>query len=354
MRIESSTLSMQGGSSVVSAMSIQESLMIRTSQGSVSMNSSSFDVQEFSQQGISVSTSVISSVPDTSETSDEGSITTEQELKIRMLEVFLTRLTGKNVKLQTPKLKLESMGYDKNAQLYSRAKAMSGFAGVQLQSGFGLVYNRNEIQIEKTRVSFAAEGIVKTADGREIKLNLNFNIDQEIVRQSSLTLQAGDTLKDPLVINFGGSVASFSNKTMSFDIDFDGTKDSIAMLNSGSGYLALDRNNNGIVDDGAELFGPKTDNGFQELALYDEDGNGWIDEGDSIFNHLKIWYHDEQGNNRLVALTDKNVGAIYLGSIDTSMNMYSGTQMAGALKRSGFVLLENGESRVVQELNLKI
>lgn len=354
MRIESSALSMQGSSSVVSAMSIQESLMIRTSQGSVSMNSSSFDVQEFSQQGISASTTAISSVPDTSETSDECSITTEQELKIRMLEVFLTRLTGKNVKLQTPRLKLEGLTYDKNAQLYSRAKAMSGLAQVQLQSGFGLVYNRDEIQIERSRVSFAAEGIVKTADGREIQLSLNFNIDQEIIRQSSANLQIGNTLKDPLVINFGGSVASFSSKTMSFDIDLDGKNDTVAMLNSGSGYLALDRNNNGIVDDGTELFGPKTNNGFQELAVYDEDGNGWIDEGDSIFNHLRIWYHDEQGNSRLVALTDKNVGAIYLGSMDTPMNMYSGAQMAGALKKSGFVLLENGESRIMQELDLKI
>jgi hypothetical protein len=118
--------------------------------------------------------------------------------------------------------------------------------------------------------------------------------------------------------------------------------------------LVLDRNGNGKVDDGRELFGPQTDNGYGELAQYDEDGNGWIDENDSIFQHLKIWYHDEQGNSQLMALTNKNVGAICLGSVKTSMNMYNSSGMAGVLRESGLVLLENGESRVMQELDVRI
>ncbi len=351
MRIESSALSMQGSSSAVSMVSVQESLSIQTGQGSVGVISSSFDVQEFSQKSVSVSTSMTSSA---SELNGEELVTTEQELRIRLLENFLTRMAGKKIKFQIPKLKLYSEGYDQDAQPSGSLKLASLPFRLQRGGGFNLMYSKNEIQMEKTRVSFAAAGVVKTADGREISLNLNFNIDQEIVRSSSFQLKAGEALKDPLVINFGGSTASFSNRTMSFDLDFDGDEDTVKMLDAGSGYLALDKNDNGEVDDGTELFGPTTDNGYGELAQYDEDGNGWIDEGDSIFNHLKIWYHDDQGNSHLVALTDKNVGAIYLGSVDTRMNMYSQTDMAGALKRSGLVLLENGESRIMQELDLKI
>ena len=351
MRIESSTLSMQGSSSAVSMVSVQESLSVRTGQGSVGVISSSFDVQEFSQKSVLVSTSVTSSA---SEANDDDLITTEQELRIRLLENFLTRMTGKKIKLRVPRIKLYSDGYNRNAQPSGSLKLVSLPGGLQSGGGFSLIYNKNEIQMEKTRVSFAAEGTVKTEDGREISLNLNFNIDQEVVQSSSFQLKAGEVLKDPLVINFGGSTASFSNKTMSFDLDFDGDKDAVKMLNAGSGYLALDKNNNGEVDDGTELFGPQTDNGYGELAQYDEDGNGWIDEGDSIFNHLKIWYHDEQGDSHLVALTDKDIGAIYLGSVETQMDMYSQTDMAGELKRSGLVLLENGESRIMQELDLKI
>ncbi len=353
MRIESSALSMQGGSSVVSMMSVQESLNIWTGQGSAGASASSFDVREFSQQGITVSTSVTSSAVETPETEEDGMVLSEQELKIKLLEDFLSRLCGKRVRFL--KIRQIAEGYDNSGQAGNLKIAFSDNRATRLGSGFGLIYNRSETQIERSRVSFAAEGIVKTADGREISLNLSFNIDQEVMRHSSIQMKAGAALKDPLVINFGGSVASFTNSTMSFDIDYDGYLDQIHMLNSNSGYLALDHNNNGKVDDGRELFGPQTDNGYGELAGYDEDGNGWIDENDSIFNHLKIWYHDGQGNSKLVALTDKNIGAIYLGSVDTQMNMYSpAAEMAGRLRQSGLVLLENGESRVMQELDVRI
>ena len=357
MRIESSTLGMQGGSSVVSMTSIEESLNVWTGQGSASAVSSSFDVQEFSQQGITVNTSVTSSVYSTSTSAEEEPPMTEQELKIKLLEDFLSRLCGKRVKFLIPNLSRITDSYDGKGQAFSNLKiTFSDNRATRLGvgSGFGLIYNRSETQVEKSRVSFAAQGVVKTADGRAINLNLNFNIDQEVAQQSSFQLRAGAALKDPLVINFGGSVASFTDRTMSFDIDYDGVLDSFRTLSANSGYLALDKNNNGTVDDGRELFGPQTDNGYGELAKYDEDGNGWIDENDSVFDQLKIWCHDEQGGSQLVALTDKNVGAIYLGSVDTQMNMYSSAGMAGALKQSGLVLLENGESRIMQELDVRI
>jgi hypothetical protein len=336
-------------------MSVQESLNIWTGQGSAGVRSSSFDVREFSQQGITVNTSVTSAASEASETDEDNLVMSEQELRIKLLENFLSRLSGKRVKFH--RIRQIAEGYDNCGQAGNLKLTFSDNRATRLGlgSGFGLIYNRSETQIERSRVSFEAEGIVKTADGREISLNLNFNIDQEVVRHSSIELRAGEALKDPLVINFGGSVASFTDRTMSFDIDYDGDMDQIHTLNANSGYLALDQNNNGKVDDGRELFGPQTDSGYGELARYDEDGNGWIDENDSIFNQLKIWYHDEQGNSRLAALTDKNIGAIYLGSVDTQMNMYnSSAEMAGRLRQSGLVLLESGESRVMQELDVRI
>lgn len=353
MKIESSNLSLQGSSHVAAATNIEESLNIWTGQGTGNAGLA-VDAQEFTQHAIKISGSMTSLVFETADAAEEDPITSKEELKIRMIEEFLTRLMGKKIKLRVPKIKQISGGYDSSGQALDSLKLVSFSGGLQSSAGFGLIYNRSETQIERSRVSFAAEGVVKTADGREINLNLNFNIDQEIVRQSSFQLRVGSALKDPLVINFGGGVASFSDRTMSFDIDFDGDQDTIQMLNANSGYLALDKNNNGSVDDGSELFGPQTDHGYGELAQYDEDGNGWIDENDSVFNHLKIWYHDEAGSSRLVALTDKNIGAIYLGSVDTQMNMYNSFGMAGALRESGLVLLENGESRIMQELDVRV
>jgi hypothetical protein len=353
LRIESSNMNLQGSSHVVSVVNVEESLNIWTGRGSANA-AAAVDSGELFPQTVKMSSSAASSVCEAPEAAEEDLTGGEEELKLRLIEAFLSRLFGKKVKLKVPRIKLVSGGYDSEGKAVGNLNLVSFSGDRQAGAGFGLIYNRSETQIEKSRVAFAAQGVVKTSDGREISLNLNFSIDQEIIRHSSLQIRAGDALKDPLVINFDGGVASFSDRTMSFDIDFDGDRDILQMLNANSGYLALDRNNNGAIDDGRELFGPRTDQGYGELTEYDEDGNGWIDENDSIFNHLKIWYHDEAGNSRLVALTDKNVGAIYLGSVNTKMNMYNSSGMAGSLRESGLVLLENGESRIMHELDVRV
>ena len=108
---------------------------------------------------------------------------------------------------------------------------------------------------------------------------------------------------DPLVINLDGNIADLSDQTFLFDIDGDGKEDEINRLGAGSGFLALDKNGDGIINDGSELFGTKSGNGFADLAAYDTDHNGFIDEGDEIWDKLKIWVMDENGNQQLYSLS---------------------------------------------------
>ena len=164
---------------------------------------------------------------------------------------------------------------------------------------------------------------------------------------------ASFTMCDPLVINLDTDVAQLEDQTFYFDIDADGELDEISSLGAGSGYLALDKNGDGIINDGSELFGTSSGNGFADLAKYDEDGNGWIDENDAIWDKLKIWTKDENGNDVLYRLADKGVGAICLQNVSTDFTQKGASgQTLGAIRNTGVFLYENGNVGTVQHVDV--
>ena len=223
-------------------------------------------------------------------------------------------------------------------------------------AGFGMTYQRQEHYQEQEKMQFAAEGVVRTKDGREIAFSASLTMSRNYVEQSDLIVRAGDAKKiDPLVINFDGKGAQLNQTRFNFDLDSDGSEEQLASLHSGSGFLALDRNGDGIINNGSELFGPSSGQGFAELAKFDEDGNHFIDEGDSIYNKLRIWSFNEDGSSQLVALGDKHIGAIFLGHLTTPFQLKDETnQSLGEVANTGIYIKENGEVGMVQEINLTV
>ncbi len=207
-------------------------------------------------------------------------------------------------------------------------------------------------EIETT--SFDASGTVKTADGREINFNFNLTMSRSFTQTASSYIDfTQPVLCDPLVINLNSNIAAVSDQKFFFDLDADGKEEEISSLNAGSGYLALDHNNDGVINDGSELFGTTSGNGFLDLAQYDSDNNGWIDETDAIFKHLKIWTMEPNGNHKLCTLSDSGVGALYLGSSDTDFSLKDAENNTnGMIRKTGLFLYENGTSGTLQQLDL--
>ncbi|MDD3241048.1 MAG: hypothetical protein PHW47_13430 [Lachnospira sp.] len=213
----------------------------------------------------------------------------------------------------------------------------------------------SSIYTETEATTFSTTGTVTTADGRNIDFNMNLEMSREYMEQNQLTYMNSysSILTDPLVINMTDASASISDQTFLFDIDGDGKTEEHASLGSGSGFLALDKNNDGMINDGSELFGTKSGNGFADLAAYDSDGNGWIDEADDIYKDLKVWTKDENGKDTLLSLKDADVGAIYLGSSKTDFSLKDDVNTTKAqVRQTGFYLHEDGKAGSVQQVDL--
>ncbi len=218
-----------------------------------------------------------------------------------------------------------------------------------------LSYGTEQYYFEQENMLFSSTGTVRTADGREISFNVDLSMSRSFTQayRQEINLAALQQTCDPLVINFDADTASLSDQKFRFDIDADGKEDNISMLGAGSGYLALDKNGDGVINDGSELFGPQSGNGFQDLAAYDEDGNGWIDENDSIWSKLKIWCKNPDGTDSLYTLGEKGVGAICLQNTATDFSLKgSSGQDNGYIRNTGIFLYENGNVGTVQHLDL--
>mgnify|MGYP000894269991 FL=1 len=306
---------------------------------------------EISEKGKSLQQKAAISATESPKNENEISLSDEDKEKVRLIEDFIYLLTGKRIKCRI--LNTEMMKREDLRELEKIKGRLEQGVALARPQGWGLKYDRYEYQRESEKMSFSSTGSVTTADGRVINFNLSFSVSREFIREEIISIRAGDALIDPLVINFKNSSAALGDRNYRFDIDMDGEPDTIAFTGYGSGFLALDLNSNGIIDDGSELFGPRSGNGFEELAAWDEDNNGWIDENDEIFSRLRIWTVDEAGNKTLLALGQVGVGAIYLGNVQSEFGLKTQTnEQLGQIRRSGIFLKENGEVGTIQHVDL--
>lgn len=263
--------------------------------------------------------------------------------RLRMIKSLLEAMLGREIKLGCQAVAL------KQEELQSNTPAQSA-------GGLVLEYHASEQESEQTQ--FNAAGVIKTADGREISFSSELKLSRSFSQSIDIRIATGDAAqarKDPLVLNYDAPFVTLSDKTFQFDIDADGSKETLHMLNRGSAYLALDRNGDGKINDGKELFGAQSGNGFADLAQYDDDQNGWIDEGDTIYADLKLWLKDASGQDQLLSISQLRIGAIYLGYArgDFDLNN-SQNQNYGQIRSSGVYLTENGQVGTVQQLDLSV
>lgn len=220
-----------------------------------------------------------------------------------------------------------------------------------------VVNDRLEIsntKVESQGLNFAVDAKV-TAQGKKIDVSMDLSLSRGFVQQTKVSFDLLEgALKDPLILSLDGSMPNLSSKKFSFDIDSDGTSNQISLLSSKSAFLALDKNNNQTIDNGSELFGTKSGDGFGDLAKYDDDKNGWIDENDAIFDKLRVWVKHEN-KDELLALGEVGIGAIFLGNVQTPFSFKTGeNNLLGEMRKSGMFLFESGKAGVISHIDLAV
>ena len=188
------------------------------------------------------------------------------------------------------------------------------------------------------------------------------NIQNTIKREHSSYVAAEETApqRDPLIIDLGeeGIKLTDVENGVYFDLDNNGFAEKTAWIGTEDGFLALDINGNGIIDNGGELFGDQfvmpdgniSETGFEALSSLDENHDGIIDENDAVFEQLGVWIDaNHNGNtdeNELKTLTESGIVSIDLNYVsDGTVNVETGTMEA----ESSFVTLNTGDKKKISE-----
>lgn len=262
--------------------------------------------------------------------------------KLELVRAIVEMLSGRSIRVLS----------SEDIQADAAAEAPAGQGGSR--PAFGIEYSRSETIEHYEAASFEAAGTVRTADGRDISFSLSLSMQRYESETRSLSLRAGSAAaKDPLVLNFGADAASLRSQRFSFDLLGNGDEVDMPLLGEGSGFLVLDAVGGGRVESGRQLFGPTSGDGFADLAAYDSDANGWIDEADPVFGRLGVWTPDAEGGGAVRSLAEAGVGALGLDRVATPFALKDGTEL-GAVRSSGVYLREAGGAGTLQQVDVVV
>ena len=144
-------------------------------------------------------------------------------------------------------------------------------------------------------------------------------------------MKPGENASCPLIIDMDGNgIKTISiNKNVFFDLDNNLFAESTGWVDKGDAFLVWDRDNNGVIDSGNELFGnhtrlssgKKAENGFAALAELDSNQDNIFDEKDEAWFKLQLWFDRNQNGiseaGELVKLSESGIKSINLSYNNT-------------------------------------
>lgn len=235
----------------------------------------------------------------------------------------------------------------------------------QQQFNAGDILLVEQWQTNTQSLSFKMQAELAIND-QNISIDYSFSLKSEHVSYLSFETNAA-ALKDPILVQFGSQGLGEISGESDFDINNDNALNKLPIFSGDVGYLVYDINQNGKADNGTELFGPQTGNGFTEMAKLDSNHNGFIDQEDEHFDKLYLWKPgDEQVTGDLeteqitnqgqwISLSDIGIYAINLAGQNSPYSFYDQQgEIQAQLRQSSFALNESGNVLGVHQIDVRI
>lgn len=161
---------------------------------------------------------------------------------------------------------------------------------------------------------------------------------------------------DPIVIDMDGDGIELlpMNGTINFDHDNNGFREATGWISGDDAFLAFDKNKNGIIDNGSELFGDHSStNGFEELKKYDLNSDGFINKDDEIWYELVLW-QDKNSNGisdegELTKLSESKIKSIDLRYTNVSREF-----LENYIKQTTKVIFSDEKTAEAVDVNFKV
>lgn len=235
----------------------------------------------------------------------------KHSLNIQIIQRMVKSITGQDLQLFSPQA-LQDQAEQVSVQEPTQAPTTSA------DSNTGLVYQQSSAYFESQTITFNAQGSINTKDGQSINFSVSLSMSHILYQETNLTLQAGAPDSAPMTVNFEGMSAELTSTHFEFAFDTNGSPGQVNTVNSNDNPQVSVPKQTDTVTDESEPAAQSSDN-TESPAVENTKNSQLISMAKFVYQQLRVWQRHADGSQQLLALGEKNLGALYLGHITTPL-----------------------------------
>lgn len=267
-------------------------------------------------------------------------------LNIQIIQRMVKAITGQDLQLLTPQA-LQDQADQVTVQAPTQAPDSPA------DSDTGLVYQQSTSYFESQTITFNAQGSINTKDGQSINFSVSLSMSHILYQETNLSLGGNDAANgSPLTVNFEGNATELTSTHFEFAIDTNGSLGQVDTLKSNNNTQVPVSKPADTGNDESEQASQSTDS-IEKPASKNSKDSQLISMAKFVYQQLRVWQRHADGSQQLLALGEKNLGALYLGHLTAPLQPKtadSNLALADATD-SDTILPQNNQTDTTQQIN---